>query len=81
MYILFVSLFGAASGRNGPTETRVHLRSPQRDERWRLRPPSPRTQPNQKQTNYTWVVVKMMVPFVVLSKIRHLLLRGPKRGP
>ena len=28
-----------------------------------------------------WVVVKIMVPFWVLSIIRHLVLRGPKRGP
>ena len=28
-----------------------------------------------------WVVVQIMVPFWVLSIIRHLLFRGPKRGP
>ena len=29
----------------------------------------------------TWVVVKIMVPFWVLSILRHLVFRGPKRGP
>ena len=28
----------------------------------------------------TWVVVKTMVPFWVLSIIRHLIFRGPKKG-
>ena len=28
-----------------------------------------------------WVVVKIMVPFWVLSMIRHLISRGPKTGP
>ena len=28
-----------------------------------------------------WVVVKIMVPCLVLSIIRHLAFRGPKRGP
>ena len=28
-----------------------------------------------------WVVVKIMVPFWVLGIIRHLIFRGPKRGP
>ena len=28
-----------------------------------------------------WVVVKIMVPFWVLINIRHLVFRGPKRGP
>ena len=28
-----------------------------------------------------WVVVKIMALFRVLSTIRHLVFRGPKRGP
>ena len=28
----------------------------------------------------TWVVAKIIVPFWVLSAIRHLVIRGPKRG-
>ena len=28
-----------------------------------------------------WVVVKIMVPFWLPKKIRHLLLREPKKGP
>ena len=32
-------------------------------------------------TKGIWVVVKVMVPFCVLSIIRHLVYRGPKRGP
>ena len=28
-----------------------------------------------------WVVVKILVPFWVLSIIRHLVFRGPKKGP
>ena len=28
-----------------------------------------------------WMVVKIMVPFRVPSIIRHLVFRGPKRGP
>ena len=28
-----------------------------------------------------WVVVKIMVTFLVLRVIRHLVLRGPKKGP
>ena len=28
-----------------------------------------------------WVVVKIMVPFWVLNRIRHLLFRVPKKGP
>ena len=28
-----------------------------------------------------WVVVKIMVPCLVLSILRHLVFRGPKRGP
>ena len=28
-----------------------------------------------------WVVVKIMVPFGVFSMIRHLVFRGPQRGP
>ena len=27
-----------------------------------------------------WVVVKIMVPFWVLMRIRHLVFRGPNRG-
>ena len=30
---------------------------------------------------YTWVVVKIMVPFWVLIIIRHLLFRVPEKGP
>ena len=30
---------------------------------------------------YLWVVVEIMVPFWVLITIRHLIFRGPKRGP
>ena len=29
----------------------------------------------------TWVVVKIMVPFLVLCIMQHLVFRGPKRGP
>ena len=29
----------------------------------------------------TWLVVKTMVPFWVLSIIRQLVFQGPKRGP
>ena len=29
----------------------------------------------------TWVVIKIMVPFWVLSIIRHLVFSGPKKGP
>ena len=28
---------------------------------------------------YLWVLVKIMVPFWVLSRIRHLVFRGPRR--
>ena len=28
-----------------------------------------------------WVVVKMIVPFWVLSIVRHVVFGGPKRGP
>ena len=28
-----------------------------------------------------WVVVKIMVPFGVLTMIRHLMFRAPKKGP
>ena len=28
-----------------------------------------------------WVVVKIVVPFWVLSMMRHLVFRGPKTGP
>ena len=30
---------------------------------------------------FTWVVLKVMVPFGVLSIVQHLVLREPKRGP
>ena len=32
-------------------------------------------------TSTIWMVVKIMVPFRVLSIIRHLVFRGPKKGP
>ena len=53
----------------------------------------PRTNPNafelglraRRLTNarqsYTWVVVKIIVPFWVLNIIRHLKFRVPKKGP
>ena len=31
--------------------------------------------------NGTWVVEEIMVPFGDRSIIRHLVFRGPKRGP
>ena len=34
-----------------------------------------------KTSMCTWVVVRIAVPFWVLSVIRHLVCRGPKRGP
>ena len=34
-----------------------------------------------KHSKSIWVVVKMMVPFWVLSIIRHLVFRGPKKRP
>ena len=34
-----------------------------------------------QQDRSTFVVVKIIVPFWVLSIIRHLTFRGPKRGP
>ena len=33
------------------------------------------------EKNSIWVVVKTTVPFWILSIIRHLVFRGPKRGP
>ena len=46
--------------------------------------PSGQAWPASKGTSvgYMWLmVVKIMVPFWVLNKIRHLVFRGPKRGP
>ena len=42
----------------------------------------PPGRPRQNTRNrHMWVVVKIMVPFRVLSMMRHLVFRGPKRGP
>ena len=30
---------------------------------------------------FTWVIVTIMVPFRVLTVIRHLVFRVPKKGP
>ena len=37
--------------------------------------------PRNHNIGVIWVVVKMMVPFWVLSTIRYLVLRGPKLNP
>ena len=36
---------------------------------------------SRKTQKYIWVVVKIMVPFWVPIRIRHLLFRLPKKGP
>ena len=35
----------------------------------------------EEQQGSIWMVVKMMVPFWVLNITRHLVFRGPKKGP
>ena len=36
---------------------------------------------NKYMYTYIWVVIKIMVPFWALGIIRHLVFRGPRRGP
>ena len=47
-----------------------------------LQSPGPAQSRTKKfKETFIWVVVKIMVPLCLLTIIRHLVFRGPRRGP